>query len=58
MVQPDSSTTFLDSCTFLCLSSEQLEALNWPFSALEIDKAIDSLPNNKSPGSDGFVGEY
>lgn len=40
------------------LTHTQLQALNVPFTDSEINKAIDSLPNNKFPGPDGFVGEY
>lgn len=32
--------------------------MNQPFSREEIHKIIDSLPSNKSPGPDGFTGDY
>lgn len=28
------------------------------FTLAEIRKALDSLPTNKSPGPDGYIGEY
>lgn len=60
LVHPDSFTiqTFLVSVHLPCLSPVQLECPNVPFMTSEVCKALDSLPNNKSPGQDGFVGEY
>jgi hypothetical protein len=37
---------------------EDLAALEAPFSNEEIDSIIANMPNNKSPGPDGFNGEF
>lgn len=37
---------------------EGLQALEAPFSTEEIEGAIAQLPNNKSPGPDGFTNEF
>lgn len=58
--QPDHTAiqTFLDKVQLPSLTDSQLELLNSPFTPSEINKALNSLPNNKSPGLVGFVGEY
>lgn len=60
MEHPDTAAiqSFLSSVHLPCLSQDQLNNLNTPFTTLEVGKAIDSLPKNKAPGPDGFVGEY
>jgi hypothetical protein len=35
-----------------------LDSIEDPFSTEEIDKVVKQLPNNKSPGSDGFSNEF
>lgn len=37
---------------------DTLDLLEGPFSSNEIDGVIKNLPNNKSPGSDGFNNEF
>lgn len=49
---------YLDSVTTPTLSREQIESLSAPFSVKEIVDAINSSPNGKSPGPDGFSGSY
>lgn len=51
-------TKFLDKIKLPQLTEEQLGTLNSPLTALEVSQTIDSLPNNKSPGPDGFTGDY
>lgn len=49
---------FLNHINLLSLSSVQICVLKTPFSTDEIKKVIEKLPNSKSPGPDGFTGEY
>lgn len=38
--------------------SEDLHTLEEPFSTMEIDAIVRNLPNDKSPGPDGFTNEF
>ena len=40
------------------LNQEDIENLNQPIAINEIEAAIKSLPSKKSPGPDGFPGEF
>ena len=40
------------------LNQEELENINRPITGNEIETAIKNLPTNKSPGPDGFTGEF
>ena len=42
----------------LITTSSQLQHLEEPFTLEEIDSVIRALPNNKSPGTDGFNNEF
>jgi hypothetical protein len=42
----------------LLIASDNLNSLEIPFSKQEIDKVVSELPNNKSPGPDGFNNEF
>ena len=35
-----------------------LEQLELPFTKEEVERVVISLPNNKSPGLDGFINEF
>ena len=49
---------FLEKYNFPKLNQEEIENLNRPITSTEIETVIKNLPTNKSPGSDGFTGEF
>ena len=49
---------FLNTHTLPKLNQEERESLNWPITREEIESVIKNLPTNKSPGPDGFPGEF
>ena len=49
---------FLDKHNLLRLNQEETENINRPIPSTEIETVIKNLPTNKSPGPDGFTGEF
>ena len=49
---------FLEKFYLLRLSQEEIEIMNNPIASTEIEAVIKNLPKNKSPGLDGFTGEF
>ena len=49
---------FLETYTLPKLKQEEIENLNRPITSKEIESVIKNLPTNKSPGLDGFPGEF
>ena len=48
---------FVEKYNLLTLNQEETENMNRPITALKL-KLIKYLPANKSPGPDGFTGEF
>ena len=49
---------FLEKHNLPRLNQEEIENINRPFTSTEIETVIKNLPTNKSPGPDGFTGEF
>ena len=49
---------FLEKHSFPRLNQEEIENINRPITSIEIETVIRNLPTNKSPGPDGFTGEF
>ena len=48
----------LERYNFPRLKQEELENINRSITSIEIETVIKNLPTNKSPGPDGFTGEF
>ena len=49
---------FLEKFNLPRLSQEEIEIMSNPITSIEIEAVIKSLPQNKSPGPDGFTREF
>ena len=49
---------FLETHNLPRLNLEVIENINRPITSTEIENVIKNLPTNKSPGPDGFTGEF
>ena len=49
---------FLEKYNLLRLNQEEIENMNRPITSTEIETVIKNLPTHKSPGPDGFTGEF
>jgi len=49
---------FLEKYDFPKLNQEEIENLNSPITSTEIETVLRNIPANKSPGPEGFTGEF
>ena len=49
---------FLEKFNLPKLNQEEIEIMNNPITSTEMEAVIKNLPKNKSPGLDGFTGEF
>ena len=49
---------FLEKFNLPRLYQEEIEIMNNPITSTEIEVVIKNFPQNKSPGPDGFIGEF
>ena len=49
---------FLEKYNLPRLNQDEREKMNGPITRTEIETVIKKLPTNKSPGPDGFTGEF
>ena len=49
---------FLEKYNLPRLNQDEIEKTNGPITSTEIETVIKKLPTNKSPGPDGFTGEF
>ena len=54
----DEMDKFLEKYNLSKLNKEEAESLNRPITADKIEAVIKKLPTHKSPGPDGFPGEF
>ena len=55
LVKLEEMDKFLDSCVLPSLHQEEGETMNRPISRSDVEAAIKSLPQKKSPGPYGFT---
>ena len=49
---------FLEKFHLPRLNQEEIKIIKNPITSTEIEAVIKNLPENKSPGLDGFTGEF
>ena len=49
---------FLEKFNLSWLNQEEIEIMNNPITSTEIEAVIKNLPKSKTPGPDGFTGEF
>ena len=54
----DEINGFLEKFNLSTLNQEETEIMNNPITSTEIEAVNKNLPKNKSPGPDGFTGDF
>ena len=49
---------FLEKFNLPRLNQEEIEIMNNPITSTEIEAVIKNVPKNKTPGPEGFTGEF
>ena len=49
---------YLEYFNLLRLNQEEIEIMSNPITSTDIEAVIKNLPKDKSPGPDGFTGEF
>ena len=49
---------FLEKFNLSRLNQEEIKIINNPITRTEVEAVIKNIPKNKSPGPDGFTGEF
>ena len=49
---------FLEKFSLPRMNQEEIEIMNNPITSTEIEAVIKNLPKDKSPGPEGFTGEF
>ena len=49
---------FLEKHNLPRLNQEEIENINRPITSTEVETVVKNLPTKKSPGPDGFTGEF
>ena len=58
MDNPEDINNFLETYSLPKPNQEEIDHLNRPITRNKIEYVIKTLPTNKSPGPDGFTGEF
>ena len=56
--KPEEMDKFLEKYNHRRLNQDKIQKINGPTTRTEIEIVITKLPTNKSPGPDGFTGEF
>ena len=49
---------FLEKVNLSSLNQKEIEIMSNPILSTDVETVIKTLPKNKSPGPDGFTGEF
>ena len=58
MDNPEEMERFLEKFNLPRLNQQEIEIKNNPITSTETEAVMKNLPQNRSPGPDGFTGEF